>query len=552
MRVVSKCSDNVPSENSDVHSSRRAVIGHGGGCVVAGGQAFNSPDPELVIRSRPHLVRSFILPNVGVALAVYFAAWGSALLFPNGAGAISPVWPTCGIALAAVLLIGFKVLPGVFLPLCASSITAGNPLVFSILGPAGVASAVWLGAVWLRKFRFDPAMSSTREILLLAGAGALLPMGIAGLWISGSLVAGGLIGVPQFLQVAAIYWTANAAGVLIAAPVVLLIASRRLISSHQDSKTILVSVIRLLFVAAASWVAFSGVGSAFVSFKGLAYLPFPFVVWAALGGGLPSASLSVLVVVLTAAGFTSRGLGPFASDVALETFWQSEVFTAIIASTGLLIGAGSDAQRREKVLQALAATRKAELERLKAQVNPHFLFNCLTAIHSLVRTDGKAAEDGLTSLSSLLRKSLDVAKHPLIPLGEELEIIRDALRLQKMRYEEGLEWSVAADDEAEKFRVPPMLLQPLVENAVKHGVSDGFGRVDVTAVLDRGDLLVKVRNTAPDGCDPAKWGESVGLTSVRARIEEACPSGSGVEFTKTPDGWIQALVRIKPMVGGAL
>ena len=94
-----------------------------------------------------------------------------------------------------------------------------------------------------------------------------------------------------------------------------------------------------------------------------------------------------------------------------------------------------------------------------------------------------------------------------------------------------------------------MLLQPLVENAVKHGVSDGFGRVDLTAVIQEGDLIVKVRNTAPEGSDPAKWQDSVGLASVRARIDEACAPGSGVEFTKTPEGWIQALVRIKRVVG---
>jgi LytS/YehU family sensor histidine kinase len=185
------------------------------------------------------------------------------------------------------------------------------------------------------------------------------------------------------------------------------------------------------------------------------------------------------------------------------------------------------------------------LERLKAQVNPHFLFNCLTAIQSLVRSDGRAAEAGLTALSGLLRRSLDVAKRPLIPLGEELEIIRDALQLQKMRYEEGLEWSVSADKQAQEFRVPPMLLQPLVENAVKHGVCDGFGRVDLNATVNGGVLIVSVRNTAPPDCDPAKWGESVGLASVRARIAEACPQGSGVEFSKTADGWIEALVRIK-------
>ncbi|MFM8364816.1 MAG: hypothetical protein ACKOAS_06640, partial [Verrucomicrobiota bacterium] len=76
-------------------------------------------------------------------------------------------------------------------------------------------------------------------------------------------------------------------------------------------------------------------------------------------------------------------------------------------------------------------------------------------------------------------------------------------------------------------------------------VNDGFGRVDLTAMIENGDLVVRVRNTAPPDCDPTKWKESVGLASVRARIEEACPTGSEVEFSKTPDGWIQAEVRIK-------
>jgi hypothetical protein len=113
--------------------------------------------------------------------------------------------------------------------------------------------------------------------------------------------------------------------------------------------------------------------------QALAYLPFPFLVWVALSRGLPAAALSVLLVVFTAAAFTSRGCGPFVSNSMVGTIWQIEAFIAIVATTGLLIAAGAESQRREKVLQALAAHKTAELERLKAQVNPHFLFNCLSA-----------------------------------------------------------------------------------------------------------------------------------------------------------------------------
>ena len=490
--------------------------------------------------------------NLGVAALISVAAFGLRAALASDHTAISPVWPAAGIALAATLLMGLRVAPGILLPLVAGSIAAGNPWHFSMLAPLGIVVSVYLGR-WLCRWRcFDAALESTRDILILAGLGVVVPMGIAGFWAATSMKLAGMIEASYVLPIGGLYWMANAAGAIVITPVALLLAARRFSARGLGLGISVLAGLQLLLVLAASWLAFFGSLGTGTSGQALAYLPFPFVVWVALSRGLCGSALAVLGAVALAVAATSMGLGPFVSDNALASIWQIEVFIAIITTSGLLIGAGSDAQRREKALQAVAATRKAELERLKAQVNPHFLFNCLTAIHSLIRTDGKAAEEGLTSLSSLLRKSLDVAKHPLIPLGEELEIIRDALQLQKMRYEEGLEWSVAADDEAEKFRVPPMLLQPLVENAVKHGVSDGFGRVDVAAVIDRGDLLVKVRNTAPDGCDPANWGESVGLASVRARIEESCPTGSEVEFSKTPAGWIQALVRIKPVVGGAL
>jgi len=406
-------------------------------------------------------------------------------------------------------------------------------------------AGIYLGRGLLHWRGFHPALGSTRDVLLLAGLGAALPMGFAGFWTAGCLWVDGRIGADYLPAVGAVYWVANTAGMVVVAPVVLLSAAGGFFRGFGLGSAA-GAALQLAVVFLASWLAFFAFSGGGVSGQALAYLPFPFLVWVALSRGLPGSALAVLTTVGVAVAATSRGTGPFVAGDVMTAFWQIEVFLAIVTTSGLLIGAGSDARRRERVLQAEAAARKAEMERLKAQVNPHFLFNCLAAIQSLIRTDSGAAERGLASLSLLLRRSLDVAKHPLIPLAEELEIIRDALTLQKMRYEEGLEWSVGADRDAGDFRVPPMLLQPLVENAVKHGVSDGFGRVDLTAEIENGDLLVRVRNTAPDGCDPANWGESVGLASVRTRIEESCPGGSGVAFSKTPDGWIQALVRIKP------
>jgi integral membrane sensor domain MASE1 len=485
------------------------------------------------------------LTNAAVAAAVYLTAMGSAKLFGNAEAVFSPIWPAGGVALACALLLSPRVLPGIFLPLLLSSYSAGNPWLFTILAPAGMTAAVGVGAALLGRSRFDIRLSSTRDVLLLAGLGAALPMGLAGFWSAACLVLSGLMPPTGLWSVASIYWATNTAGTVVVAPVLLLMASGRFWPKSTRFHDAASSVVQLACVLGASWLTFQEKPSGAASLQALAYLPFPFLVWVALSRGLPAAALSVLLIVFTAAAFTSRGCGPFVSSSTVGTIWQIEAFIAIVATTGLLIAAGAESQRREKKLQAVAAQKTAELERLKAQVNPHFLFNCLNAIHGLIRTDGEAAQNGVTALAQLLRTTLDLSKEPLIPLSKELEIIRETLHLEKMRYEEGLDWSVSADSDVESFLLPPMLLQPLVENAVKHGVDDGFGRVELHARLESGDLVVTIRNTAPPNSDPSTWKENIGLSSVRARIADACPAGSAVEFSKTAEGLVQTLLRIK-------
>jgi len=486
------------------------------------------------------------LANGAVAAVVYLTALGTAHLFGNADAVFSPVWPAGGVALASVLLLGPQVLPGIFLPLFLSSLAAGNPWLFTIPAPAGMTGAVWAGAWLLMRSRFDIHLASTRDVLLLAGLGAALPMGVAGFWSAACLVVSGMMPPTGLGSVGCIYWATNTAGTVVVAPVILLAASGRFHPGTARFHDAASTVVQLGCVFAATWLAFHGKASADYSLQALAYLPFPFLVWTALTRGLPAAALSVLVTVFTAVAFTSHGCGPFVSSSITGTIWRIEAFIAIVATTGLLIAAGAEAQRRANALKIVAAAKTAELERLKAQLNPHLLLNCLNVIHSLTGTDVAAAQLGVTSLSRLLRRSLDLSKESVIPLSKEIEIIRDSLALQKLRYEEGLEWSVSVDAKAGEFPVPPVLLQPLVENAVKHGVDDGFGRVELDARLDAGDLLVSVRNTAPPDANPSSWTDNIGLAGVRTRIAETCPAGSGIEFFKAPDGFIQVDVRIKP------
>jgi integral membrane sensor domain MASE1 len=363
-------------------------------------------------------ITRIVAENLATGVLVYLSALATRAAFASDHTAVSPIWPAGGVALAAALLLGWRVAPGILASLVFGSVGGGNLWVFSIAAPVGVVASLYLGRRLLSLRGFNHQLGSTRDILLLASLGAVVPAGLSGFWISGCLAFTGSIGSALIAPVGVFYWMAYAAGAIVVAPVILLVAAGRLSIPGAGKGHFFAGVFQVLLVATASVFAFHGfTGGAPAA---LAYLPFPFIVWLALSRGLGGAALAVLVCVGVAVWATSVGRGPFVSGNPLSAFWQLEAFIAIMVASGLLIGAGSDAQRREKALQAEAATRKAELERLKAQVNPHFLFNCLTAIHSLIRTDSVAAEEGLTSLSSLLRKSLDVAKHPLIPLAEEL------------------------------------------------------------------------------------------------------------------------------------
>jgi LytS/YehU family sensor histidine kinase len=285
-------------------------------------------------------------------------------------------------------------------------------------------------------------------------------------------------------------------------------------------------------------------GSAGKTVAVLAYLPFPFLVWTALTRGLPAAGVAIMGIITVAVAYTSRGMGPFASVSMLSGLWQYEVYIAILTSTGLLLGVGSEAHRRETTLREEALVREAELERIKAQIHPHFLFNSLNAIHSLIGSDPKGARGGILSLSRLLRTSLDTAKESRIPLSKEMEIIRSYLELQKMRFEEGLETEIHLSGDSGDFPVAPMIIQPLVENAVKHGAIEGACSISITATATGDWLAVTITNLAKPGTDPSTWKENVGLASVRSRLKETWGDRAELSFAATSSGKVTTSLKI--------
>jgi two-component system LytT family sensor kinase len=195
-----------------------------------------------------------------------------------------------------------------------------------------------------------------------------------------------------------------------------------------------------------------------------------------------------------------------------------------------------------------AGLAEAQLDALRRQIEPHFLFNALNTAAGLVREGrGDAAIGVLTSLGSLLRRMLDDSGRHEVPLRDEMDFVTDYLAIQKQRFEERLSLHVDVPTELGSVAVPTLILQPLVENAIKHGIAKRVqgGAIRIEALARDDDLLLHVGNDGPPL--PADWdtaGRGIGFANVRARLRSMygsrsditirdAASGTGVEVTVT-------------------
>ena len=168
-----------------------------------------------------------------------------------------------------------------------------------------------------------------------------------------------------------------------------------------------------------------------------------------------------------------------------------------------------------------ASLTEARLDALKTQLNPHFLFNTLNSISSLMYTDTEAADRMMTRLSDLLRSTIQNNGAQEVTLREELGYVDRYLEIEKIRFEERLRVQVCVSPEAMDGLVPAFSLQPLVENAVKHGIGplESGGSLSIEGRRENGRLIVRI---ADDGAGPGEHPvrEGIGLTNTRARFDE--------------------------------
>ncbi len=193
--------------------------------------------------------------------------------------------------------------------------------------------------------------------------------------------------------------------------------------------------------------------------------------------------------------------------------------------------------------QLEARLAQAQLEVLKGQLHPHFLFNTLHAISTLIHRDPDAADEMVAQLSDLLRMTLANIGVQEVPLQQELEFLRRYLDIQQMRFQDRLRVIVDVPAETLDLQVPNQVLQPLVENAIHHGVDAKLGRglVEIRATTEDGMLRLSVRDDGP-GIRPdalngaATRGHGIGLRNTRARLRELYGDASVLELGNHPTG----------------
>jgi len=256
---------------------------------------------------------------------------------------------------------------------------------------------------------------------------------------------------------------------------------------------------------------------------------------------------SSLLVAVTGAGFallsiTVQTMLIEATDIATSgsSLLLPRVENSLLAYGALVVlGQASRYSALYKTRQLHASELEARLAKthlqlLRMQLQPHFLFNTLNTVAELVHTDPDTADQMITRLGRLLRLSLDHAGHQVVPLRQEIDFLRMYVEIEQVRFQDRLQivWDLAADtlDAA----VPTLLWHPVLENAIRHGVTPlaGRGRIVIASHRDGGDLMLEIRDNGkglPAGGIPR---EGVGLRNIRERVDQLY--GSGARFTLEP------------------
>jgi len=267
-------------------------------------------------------------------------------------------------------------------------------------------------------------------------------------------------------------------------------------------------------------------------------------------------ALAASIVVDLSEDAVEAGMGerPLAFVQSLSQFWFTDelVVYLVILMAGLARSyyfqqkaRQEEAERLEERAEALEARlTEARLEALRMQLNPHFLFNTLHAVSTLVDRDPTGVRRMIARLSELLRHVLDEEAPQEVPLSQELEFLDDYFEIQSIRFQGRLDTAVDVPSSLRDAHVPNLILQPIVENAIKHGASQvrGVGRIKVRGRHEDDRLVLTVTDNGPGPPDSQENG--LGLRNVRARLEGLYGDDQALYLEPLPDGGTKAVLRL--------
>jgi len=272
----------------------------------------------------------------------------------------------------------------------------------------------------------------------------------------------------------------------------------------------------------------------------------------AISARVAAAALLVGLVIATA-GSTVAGWAVQAAHTSHIFLWMTMLGSGVGLAWIALYLAAHALERlereRRRATELAAASREAELQALKAQLDPHFMFNSLNAIRSLIDEDPTRARAAVTSLAEFMRYATTATKSSTVPLAAEIRTVERFLELERVRFEHRLEATVDLEGELGEVPVPPLVLQTLVENAIKHGLSRAAegGHVRVTVRRSGPDLQLEVANSGSLG--QAVESTGIGLANLRQRLELLYGDRSRLDLREQGDEVVSTVVL---PTGGAL
>ena len=605
--------------------------------------------------------RECLLGGIGVFALCMFGQ-----VFYKVAGTLAaPLWPSSGLALALLLLCGWRLFPAITFGTIAATVSFGDNPIFVIAGSLGNTLESLIGwYLMTRLFDFSNQMQRVRDMMLLFLLGAPVGPLLNSMICTAGLVIPGLIkpeGIPLSLLC---FWTGNVMGIIVFTPLFLTLLQRLpFVRRGGDLRRI---TIWLTLLGVIVTLGFWNHASAHTGLIPIAYLSFPILVWLALSMR-HGVTLAITLVTTMVTGFTTLGFGPLIRYDPMATYGELSIFIALLSITCLIImaveeervhgsikkrlstltaglgywewtqqagvrnlalideesaaasakmgfprvlpndwisrvdsgeaihlpwnqargglvagdflsgdvkiGVGASvltvvltgrvlqvdregypvsilgtarevtSERLSEKLRIVAAHRETELRNLRSTLNPHFLFNSLNVLKSLIVEDTTKAQRAVIALADLLRSALRATRRNLIPLRDELSIIRSFLDLQRMRFEGRLHAAMSIESEAESAMVPPMLFQQLVENAVKHGIGCGVlgGEIRVEALLDKSHLILITINPGTYTEGPH---DGQGLHNIREPLDSIFGSDASFHIGNTAEGVVRAEVRI--------